>query len=234
MNQGQLVNRIMDATLRGGALTGGNRDQVKEDLNAAIHWVDAILRPVTKTATVAVTANQQDFSILTDLGISDLNGIRDIVYNAVNSAQIWPLEATTPEYIRELRRTFQVTTYINLYSIEGIDTLMLYPASQNTGDTLTIYYTQRQPDLASETDVPSGIPVDFHEVYEVATIMRSMRQSSPEYAAQYRQAFNEICGEYRKWRSKRTGGLAMRVVVGRPGRRMVPHDNSADWRYTQG
>lgn len=232
MNQGQLVNRIMDATLRGGNLTGGNRDQVKEDLNEALKEVDAILRPVTKKVVKTLTANVGDYSILNDFAITDLTSIRDITYVSVSDPSITrSLESASPEFVRELRQTFVFSTYVDLWALEGFDTLLLYPVTQNNGDTVTIYYTARPADLTNETDVPVGLPPEFHDIYEVATIKRSMRQTSPEYAQMYYQLFETRCNDYRKFRNRRDGAVARRVVAGRPGRRLVPHDNSADWRY---
>lgn len=224
-----MQNRVLDATLRGG---DGNRTQIKEDINEAIKEVDALLRPVTLTAVVNLVANQGDYSIKTDFGILGLTSIRDITYVGIsNPSQTISLEPTSPEWIRELRQTFTYSTYINRWALEGIDTLLLYPVTQNTGDTIKIYYTSRPADLVNDTDVPVGLPVEFHDIYVLAAIERAMRQSSPEYALQYHQEYLMRLGEYRKFRNRRDGAVSRRVTVGRPGRRLVPHDNSADWRY---
>lgn len=224
-----MQNRVLDATLRGG---DGNRTQIKEDINEAIKEVDALLRPTTKKSIETLVANQGDYSILTDFGITDCSSIRDITYVSVSDPTIVrSLEPASPEFVREQRQSFVFSTYINYWALEGIDTLLLYPVTQNTGDQITIYYTARPADLANETDVPVGLPQEFHDVYELAAIKRSMRQSSPEYAHMYYVMFETRLGDYRKWRNRRDGAVARRVNAGRPGRRLVPHDNSADWRY---
>lgn len=232
MNLGQLANRVQDATLRGGNLTGGNRDQVKEDIQEAIYEVDMLLRPKTISAVVPLVANQGSYSILADFGITGLTNIRDITYVSVSDPSITrTLESASPEFVREQASNFVFSSYVDLWALDGLDTLLLYPITQNTGDTITIYFTQRPAALATENDSPIGLPVEWHDIYELAAIKRSMRQSSPEYAGMYYQMFETRCNDYRKWRNKRDGAVARRVVAGRPGRRLVPHDNSADWRY---
>lgn len=224
-----LQNRVLDATLRGGT---GNRDQVKEDINEAIKMVDAICRPRLSSAVVVVNPNQQDYSILTDFGINGLVNIREVIYTSISGSQPWALEETTAWNIRQLRQNFVNSTYINLYALEGIDTFLVYPVTQNVGDTITLYYNPRPADLVLDADVPVGIPPEWHELYEIAAIQRSMRQSSPEYASLYTQMFDKKLGDYRKWRNKRGASISRRAVLGRyGGRRLVPHDNSADWRW---
>lgn len=230
MNQGQLVNRIMDASLRGGALAGGNRDQVKEDLNEAIKWVDALCRPQIQASIEVLVAGQTDYSLSTDFGLSGFTSIREVVYTGTANSTPWSLEETSAAYIRELRQSFVNSNYVNLYALEGLDSFLLYPATQSVGDTITIYGVPRPADLANETDVPTGLPAEFHELYEVATIQRSMRQTSPEIAAAYTQMWEHKLGEYRKWKNRRGGAGPRRSVVGSYGRRLVPHDQSADWR----
>lgn len=232
MNLGQIANRVQDATLRGGNLTGGNRDQIKEDIQEAIYEVDGLLRPKTLVATVPLVANQGSYSLLTDLGIAGLTSIRDITYVSVNDPSIIrTLESASPEFVREQNSNFVFSSYVDLWALDGLDTLLLYPVTQNTGDTITIYYNARPAALVDETSVPNGLPVEWHDIYELAAIKRSMRQSSPEYAGMYYQMFETRLNDYRKWRNKRDGAVSRRVVAGRPGRRLVPHDNSADWRY---
>jgi hypothetical protein len=224
-----LQNRVLDATLRGGT---GNRDQVKEDINEAIKHVDAICRPAITFSTEVVTPNQQDYSLSADFGLTDLTGIREIVYQSISGAQPWVLEETTAWNVRQLRQNFVNSTYINLYALEGLDTLLVYPVTQNVGDLITIHYVERPLDLILDEDVPTGLPPEWHELYEIDAIQRSMRQSSPEYAMSYTQLFDKKLGDYRKWRNKRGASISRRAILGRyGGRRLVPHDNSADWRW---
>lgn len=223
-----LQNRVLDATLRGGT---GNRDQIKEDLNEAIKYVDAVTRPQVTSSVEVMTANQGDYSLKTDFAITDVTSIRDVTYTAQSGPGTTSLEEVQPSFIRELRQTSTASYWINCYAIDGLDRFMVYPATQAAGDTITIYYVPRPIDLVADSDVPTGVPPEFHELYELYAIQRSMRQSSPEYAAQYTQMFEHKLGEYRKWKNRRGNALARRAVVGRAFRRGIPHDNSADWRY---
>lgn len=226
-----LQNRVLDATLRGDdGSTGGNRDQIKNDINEAIHQVDLILRPSIATVTKTLTAGQADYSLAT-LGITDITSIRDIVYQGITTSNPWSLEQTTPGLIRQMRQSFTNADYINMYALDGLDDLLLYPTTQSIGDTITITYVPRSIDLVADGDVPTGLPQEWHEIYEVAAIQRSMRQSSPEYAAQYTTMYEHKLNEYRKWRNNHAGASPRRAVVGRYGRRLLPRDPSTDWRY---
>lgn len=225
---GTLQDRVLDNTLRGGQ---GNRDQIKEHILEAIKNVDAITRPVTKTSVETLIANQQDYSIASDFAITDLTSIRDILYTSTQAGIVRPLEEVSAAEIREMRLTPTASNYVNLYGLEGIDTLLLFPTTQNVGDTIKIIYTSRQPDLVNDTDVPTGLPPEWHDLYELAAIQSAMRLSSPEYAAQYMSMFDKRLGDYRRWRNHRSGTIARRVTVGRYGRRIMPHDNSTDLRY---
>lgn len=225
---GTLADRVLDATLRGGE---GNRDQVIDDINEAIKWVDALTRPSVSVSIQVITANQGDYSLGSDFGLTGLTSIRDVTYTATNGPGTYSLEQVEPSFMRELRETSTASYWINCYAIDGLDTFMVFPETQAAGDTITIYYVPRPTALIAETDIPSGLPEEFHELYEIAAIQRSMRQSSPEYAAQYTQMFEHKLGEYRKWKNRRNNARGMRAVVGRAFRRGIPHDNSADWRY---
>lgn len=232
MNLGQLANRVMDATLRGGSLTGGNRDQIKEDINEAIKEVDALLRPTTKKVTKTLIASQLDYSLVTDWLLTDVTSIRDIVYASTSNPGVpRTLMATSPEELRALRNQFVYSDWVGRWAFEGWDTVLLYPTTQQSGDTIDIYYTARPADLLNETDVPIGLPPEFHDVYELAAIKRSMRQTSPEYAQQYYAMFQKRLDDYRKFRSHRDGALARRVTVGRAGARQRPRDPSTDLGY---
>jgi hypothetical protein len=227
---GMLANRVLDATLRGGNLAGGNRDQVKEDINEAIKQVDAVLRPNRTISIEVLVAGQKDYSMAA-LGLTAATSIRSITYTSVTSGQQGePLQETTPERVRELRIRNQNASWINMYALDGLDTLMVNPAMNAVGDTIAITYVPRSTALVNETDIPSGLPEEWHDIYELAAIQRSMRQSSPEYAAHYLQMYEHKLDEYRKWRNRRSGALGMTATVGRYGRRPAWHDNSADWR----
>lgn len=225
----EMQDRVLDNCLRGGS---GNRTQIKGHINEAIKRVDALARPQLSSSVEVLVPNQQDYSLATDFLITDLTSIREVIYTSISGSQPWTLEETSAGNIRELRQNFQNSTYVNLYALEGLDKFLVYPITQNTGDTITIYYVPRPADLVSDGDIPTGLPPEWHELYELRATQSAMRQTSPEYAAEYRQLFRDELGEYRKWRNKRGSSMGRRSVVGRyGGRRLVPHDNSTDWRY---
>lgn len=225
-----MLNRCQDNTLRGGALTGGNRDQMKEHINEAYKYVYAVTRPTLASSIEVIVANQQDYSISVDFGLTTLTTIRDVVYTSISGSQPWTLEETSPSTIRDLRQNFINSTYINLYAVDGLDLFMVYPMTQNVGDTITIYYVPRPADLVNDADVPVGIPPEFHELIELYAIQSAMRQTSPEYSLQYTQLFEHKLDEYRKWKNRRNSAQGRRATVGRRNRPLRPHDNSTDWR----
>ena len=224
----EMQDRVLDNCLRGG---DGNRTQIKGHINEAIKRVDALCRPQLSSSVEVILPNQSDYSLSLDFGITDLTSIREVVYTSISGSQPWTLEESQAGYVRQLRQNFISSTYINLYALEGLDKFLVYPLTQNTGDTITIYYVPRPADLVNNADVPTGLPPEWHELYELRATQSAMRQTSPEYAAEYRQLFQAELGEYRKWRNKRGSSMGRRSVVGRyGGRRLVPHDNSTDWR----
>lgn len=227
-----LANRVMDATLRGGALAGGNREQVIEDINEAIKMVDAMLRPQVSSSIEVLVANQGDYSIATDFLITDLTSIRQVSYTSISGSPIRILEEITPTQLRALRTGQPANTLVYCYAIDGIDKFMVAPVTQVVGDTITITYVPRPASLTNESSSPTGLPEEWHQLYELAAIERSMRQSSPEYAAQYTAMFEHKVGEYRKWRNHRTGTLGTQKPVRgwTFGRLPRYRDNSTDYR----
>lgn len=223
---GEMADAVQDATLRGAE----NRSQVKLDIQQAIYEVDALLRPQIASSVETLVANQGDYSIATDFLITNLTSIRDVIYASAAASDNWPLEPQTPQVIRELRRTASVSSFISYWALDGLDQFMVYPATQGVGDTLTIYYVPRPVALSTESDVPTGLPVEFHDIYVIAAIRRSMRQQSPEYTQMYHGLWRTRLGEYRQWANRREGSMPKRALV-RGGRGLYrPHDNSTDIR----
>lgn len=222
-----MLDRVQDATLRGGS---GNRTQIKAELNESIKQVDALLRPAISSSIETITANNGDYSIRTDFLITDLMDIRDVQYTPIGGGLLRTLRESTPVEIRELRQTTNTSNYIDLYALDGLDKFMIYPITQSVGDTITIYYVPRPADLVNDSDIPTGLPAEWHELYEYCCIPRSMRQTSPEETMRYMSMYDKKLGEYRKWRNRRAGARSRVVVVGSSRVRM-PHDNSMDWRF---
>lgn len=221
---GAMLDRIQDATMRGGL---DNRAQIKFELNESIKQVDALVRPAIASSVEVVTAGDGDYSIINDFLITNLTSIRDVQYTPITGASPRSLRESTPEEIRALRRNPPSASYVDLYALEGLDYLLLYPISTSVGDTLTVWYVPRPVDLTLDSDVPTGLPVEFHDLYEYACIPRSMRQTSPEETARYLVMYDKRLGDYRKWRNRRAGARS-RVVVPKQPYRRAPRDPSTD------
>lgn len=225
---GAMLDRIQDATLRGG---DGNRTQIKLELNESIKLVDALVRPAISSSIEVIIANDGDYSLKNDFLITDLTSIRDLVYTPISGNLPITLRETTPDLIRLTRQvSFTSSIGASRYALEGLDLLMIAPLTQATGDTLTIYYVPRPADLTLDADIPVGVPVEWHLLYELACIPRSMRQTSPEETLRYTAMFDKALGDYRRWRNRRAGARS-RVVIPGHYRRPLPHDPSTDLRY---
>lgn len=222
-----MLDRVQDATLRGGS---GQRVQIMAELNEAIKQVDALVRPLISSSVEVVLPNQGDYKLSTDFAITDLTSIRDVVYTPTSGNQPRSLRETTPDVIRSLRQTSATSYWSDCYALDGLDLLMLYPVSSSTGDSVTIWYVPREDDLVNPTDVPKGLPPEWHDLYEYACIPRSMRQTSPEEVMRYAAMYEKRLGDYRKWRNRRSGARS-RTVVPKQGYRRLPHDPSTDLGY---
>lgn len=222
---GEMADAVQDATLRGGE----NRTQIIADLQQAIWEVDALLRPTVATVSKGLTAGQGDYSLTTDWALFDVQSVRDVIYSGTSIDQVWPLAPASPQDVRDLRQQDVTATTVNLWAFDDIDTFMIYPITQSVGDTVSITYVKRAVALADESSVPTGLPVDFHDIYVIAGIRRSMRQQSPEYTQMYHAYWNTRLDEYRRWRNRRDGAMPRRARVRGWGRRTY-HDNSVDYR----
>lgn len=122
------------------------------------------------SATIALTANQGDYSL--DTGILAI----DDVYLVSGGSNFRVRRLSTTDLIN--LRLFQVTTApIQMYALNGANMLMVYPTPQQA-DSLTIYYVPRPTALANPTDDPSttslgGIPSEFHFGIELYMMWRA-------------------------------------------------------------
>lgn len=225
---GELADAVQDATLRGGE----NRTQIIKNINDSIREVDSTLRPAVTSVTKTLTANVGDYSLASAFLLTDVGSIRDITwFTPSNPTANTPLGACSPSEIRAYRTQSSnlYSTYVSLWALSGLDLLMLYPTTTSASDTITLYYSRLAVDLVAETEIPSGLPAQWHDLYVLCAIARAMRQTSPEYSLMYKRHYSDRLDDYWRWKNRRDGAISRSAYM--PRGRRIPHDNSADVRY---
>jgi hypothetical protein len=142
-----------------------NRQHWAFDLiNEAVLEVCSTLRLSEPYATLVTTPNVGDYTFSTGLGVSDMVQLRDVFYQPVGQNQaLPPLRRTSPSRIDEIRSRSVSNAYPWWYAVSGVGTLLLAPVPTDAG-TLGFRYVQRGVVLAADSDVPSTIPPEFHDV----------------------------------------------------------------------
>lgn len=227
-NLGEMTNAVLTAAhLR----PDSDRASVKRVINDA--YLDVALElDLTQTSkTVTITSAKSDYSIVDDLGITDLVSIDSITGPASGSTPNVPMEATYPSRLLSMRVTS--TTVLSdapwMYALYGVDTLMVYPA----GDaTLTIYYTAAPLTLYDDADEPKLLPRNFHRVIEERAVefAASRWARNTQLAADAHARYMAGLGEARVWLAERDGVTPKEVAtlstIHRARRR--PADRSTD------
>ena len=221
---GELVDRTIDASLKRG--TVANRSRAANLVNEAWLEISAVMRLTTTSSVETLTAGTADYSIASAFLVTDLLDLREITYTPVGaSATTYTLEQTSPAEILDLRLANGASSgVLRYYALRGLDQLMFWP-TPNAADSITLYYTPRATPLAAESDTPSALPEEFHDLLSVRAISRLIRQQNHDRAMQYEKTYQNGLADLRRWRNQREGSSGRRAVVGRARRRSY-HDNS--------
>lgn len=143
---------------------GTRQNWVKKSLNESLLELCSTLRLAEPVATFVVTAGVGDYSLASGLGQTDIAQIRDVFYQPVGQTQALPaLQRTSPSRIDELRARAVGQVYPWFWAMGGVDKLMLAPVPSDAG-TLSFRYVQDGTVLSADSDVPSTIPPEFHDV----------------------------------------------------------------------
>lgn len=176
------------------------------------------------TATLAVTADQDDYTLDTDI-----LALQAMWYEPVDaqSALLIPLSA---EEMAE-RRIHPVGSGQDpkYYSIIGAHLLQLYPAPTSSSDLIHVLYVARASSALSTTaDDPSaaaygGIPTEYHTVLEAYVKWKACEaeenkayQNGLQFQAEWERSLGKIRGEI-----KRKAGMVLPSA--RIGRRTGRH-----------
>lgn len=211
------------------------RGRVKRFLNEEYLRIVAKTGAPIKTAPAATLTQGLGTYDLTaaPFSLTDFVRVEELIYSWGNSApfQTMPLQLVTPQQIYELRRN-TVTGIVHAYAIQGVSTLMIYPAPM-TGDTLALTYEYRPAAMVADSDTPALISVEQQSAIVYAAAYRAALLSrAPVNVVQFLQAEKQARQDAAVASQNRLGGNAISVRRGQ--RPFVPHDNSADYRGFNG
>lgn len=223
----ELQDRSLDGSVRSG-LT--DLTEVKSLINQVYLEMSALVRPTVIDSTQTLTVDVADYSLASDFLLTDVQALRHLRIRDAVTAQNYLLERVQPDYILMLRQTLTTAGgWMRNYAQDGLDTLRFFPAPSSTTINLTITYVARPLLLVLDTDVPVGVPVEFHDVIVLGTLARSLRIWKPEYARAYRADYVDGLKNYRKWLNQRGGAFAPKAVVKGSRAPRGFHDNSVDY-----
>ena len=200
----QLYNRVLDYTHR-----PKNQDatEAKALVNDAYVYVTSQLRcNQFKTTALTLTAADGDYSIVTDLGITDFVGLRVVKYTAASGATtLNTLAPTTTDEIEALRAANpSATSPATTYAMRGWETILLHPLPA-TGDTLTLTYTARPALMVLDTDTPSVIPQEWHHLIVQRAAAVAFETVDDQRAIRHQQQYEHELALAHKWFNQNVG-----------------------------
>lgn len=141
-------------------LTAGDAPRLTGWANDAV--IDMLLRThcYISTTTLNLASGTGDYQL--DSGILAITDL----YQTSSGAQFRLRRLASTDLIN-LRLFSVATSPVQMYATDGANLLMLYPAPQNSTDTLSFYYVPKPTPMSSGTHDPSnttygGIPTEFH------------------------------------------------------------------------
>lgn len=218
----QLYTRVLAAADL--PLTSGTSDatEAKDLVNNAYYEICSRAKLNQKSVTKTLTAGTADYGISTtsptspNLSINDLQAIRSLTYTLAGQTQAYAVEPTTVDEILRLRQAASSTSTGTLmkYALLGLDTLMLW-GTPATADSLGIYYAFRPTAMSADSDTPTVLPAEFHDLIVVGALKAALRTSDLSAAAAYHREFEAGLAELGSWLSGRLAGRPRRMTVGR-------------------
>lgn len=201
----QLKGRLND-TVHGQKNVDDWVSEMEALINEAYIHVVAQLRCYQKSSgALALTANDGDYSIVTDLGVTDFSTLRVLQYTASSgSTTLNTLAPTTPDEIVAQRQINpSATSPAVTYAIAGWDTLMLQPLPA-TGDTITIIYGAVPAQMTLDADTPSRLPQEWHHLISTRSAAMAMEFFDDQRALTLHQAFDAELKKARLWFAQHT------------------------------
>ncbi len=194
----QLYSRVLDYTHR-----PKNQDatECKALVNDAYIHVVSQLRCYQKTsAALALTANTGDYSIVSDLAVTDFSTLRIVKYTASSGATtLNTLAPCAPDEIVAMRQINpSATSPAVTYAIAGWDTIMLHPLP-TTGDTLTIMYGAVPASMSADSDTPTRLPQEWHHLIVQRAAAVAFEVVDDQRALTHQAAFQAELKQARLW-----------------------------------
>lgn len=223
----ELQDRVLDGSKRAG-LT--DLTEIKSLINQVYREMSSLTRPLIVQSTQTLVVNDGDYSLSGDWSLNDVQAIRDIRIVDSVTAQTYLLERVSPQYLLMLRQTQSTSGgQMNLYAVEGLDSVTFYPAPSSTTTQMTISFVQRPALLVVDGDEPAGIPEEFHDTIVLGAIARAVRIWNPMYARDYHGYYRQGIAEYRQWLNRYGGAWNAKAIVRGSRSNTAFHDNSRDY-----
>lgn len=173
-------------------------------------------------ASMAVTAGSADYTLDTDIlafmdiYISPASGQWDRLLEPIDSADL----------IRMRLLANSSMTTVQYYSLQGANTLMLYPAPESSSDVLHILYVPRPTALSATSDTPSAtangnIPEEYHDIIESYAKWKACEAEEhkpSEYGLQHQAQYERGITRAKSDMNKKAGVLKAPAKWGRKRR----------------
>lgn len=120
----------------------------------------------SESDSTTLAAASDDYSIGTDLTISDCLRIRSV--SCTGGGLTHRLKVVSPNQIIEWREATPSGGPAQYFALEGLDKIMLYPRP-SVGDVLTVRYVELPPTLvesgptAGQESTPTKVPARWHQ-----------------------------------------------------------------------
>lgn len=192
----QLTGRVMDIPHR-------PKNQDEAEVQALINesyvtLVGELGCFVQSFSAVALVAGDGDYDVITDWGLADFAGFRNLAYTSASGlSYLTGLDVTTPEEIVDLRTTNPLSTSPAVaYAMSDWRTVMLQPLPA-TGDTVSGLYSAFPAVMVADSDTPDRLPPNLHHLIvghcsavamEVVDIDRALQMMSVFQSGELKRA----------------------------------------------
>lgn len=198
----------------------------KAHVNDAYREICRDAKTVITSATKTLTSGTATYSIATDFTITDFMGMEAVVYIPAGQTTGYLVSVTTLAEIVAIRQSL-TTGFVMLYCLSDIDTLELYPAPQTSTDQLKLYYVKAPTALSGDSDVPSALPSEFHELIALAASARMAQEEDAGLANVYLQRYTQMLTQLKDFVRDRQARTPRRSMIGYPTNYpRAPHDRS--------
>jgi hypothetical protein len=200
----QLYSRVLDYTHR-----PKNQDNIEAKAlvnDAYIHVTSQLKCYQKNSGALALIANDGDYSLINDLGLTDFSTLRVVKYTAANGSNtLNTLAPTTEDEILALRAANpSATSPATTYAMQGWETILLHPLPA-TGDTLTIIYGAVPAALVADADTPSVIPQEWHHLIVQRAAATAFEVVDDQRAILHQRQYEHELALAHKWFNQHVG-----------------------------